>query len=151
MEMERDYRNFIVLNIVFPLIIGFLIYLLFRDENLIIYRWFESIGVLNVLLPNNSDLSELTIAVYIPSWAKYSLSDGIWMYVFTSTIFVIWVHKINLYWIVLPFILGIGYEISQLFEYIPGTFDYTDLIFLVSAYLLALGTGYKWRTKCIKT
>jgi len=151
MEMEKDYRDFIVLNIIFPLIIGFLIYLIFRDENLIIYRWFESIGVLNVLLPNNFDLSELTIAVYIPSWAKYSLSDGIWMYAFTSTIFLIWIHKINLYWVLLPLILGIGYEISQYFDYIPGTFDYTDLIFLVLFYFLALITGFRWRLQCTKT
>jgi hypothetical protein len=55
-----------------------------------------------------------------------------------------------MFWLTTPLVIGIGLELSQIYEFIPGTFDYNDLFFLVSAYVLALSTGFRWRLKCIK-
>lgn len=140
--------TFLTIHIILPLLIGFIIYGLFRNGDLKIYKWLETMGY-----KASSDFNLLgsQLATYIPNWSKFSLSDGIWMYVFTSSMFLVWSHKVNMFWLIMPLVIGIGLELSQLYEFIPGTFDYVDLLFLVSAYVLALISGSRWRRKCIET
>lgn len=140
--------TFLTIHIILPLLIGLIIYALFRNGDLKIYEWLETVGY-----KASSDFNLLGshLAAYIPNWSKFSLSDGIWMYVFTSSIFLIWSHKVNTFWLITPLVIGMGLELSQLYEFIPGTFDYVDLLFLVSAYVLALISGFRWRRKCIGT
>ena len=140
--------TFLTIHIILPLLIGLIIYALFRNGDLKIYEWLEAIGYKASF---DFNLLGSRLATHIPNWLKFSLSDGIWIYVFTSSIFLIWSHKVNTFWLITPLVIGIGLELSQLYKFIPGTFDYVDLLFLVSAYVLALTSGFRWRRKCIQT
>lgn len=150
MYIKKKYRTYILLNIITPLLFGITIYVFFRNDNLLFYKWLESIGNYNFTFPVSVDLTQTSMAVQIPEWVKFSLSDGIWIYVFTSTLFAIWIQRINVFWLSLPLLLGIVLEIAQLYKYVPGTFDSIDLIFLAIGYVLALISGFKWRGKCIE-
>ena len=42
--------------------------------------------------------------------------------------------------------VGIGFEIAQLFQFIPGTFDVIDIItYLIAAYISRIVIGYTGR------
>lgn len=144
-------RTYIFINIIIPLIIGVVIYAFYRNENLLVFTWVEYVIGLKPSLNFSLDLTQSLMNLHIPNWIIFSLPDGIWIYVLTSTIFVVWAQKIHLFWLSVPIFLGIGLEIFQLYNLVPGTFDSIDLIFLLSGYAIALFLGIKWRAKCIGT
>ena len=144
-------RTYIFINIIIPLIIGVVIYAFYRNENLLVFTWVEYVIGLKPSLNFSLDLTQSLMNLHIPNWIIFSLPDGIWIYVLTSTIFVVWAQKIHLFWLSVPIFLGIGLEIFQLYNLVPGTFDSIDLMFLLSGYAIALFLGIKWRAKCIGT
>lgn len=144
-------RTYIIINIIIPLIVGVAIYALYRNGNLLFFTWVEYVIGLKPSLNFSLDLTQILMNLHIPNWIIFSLPDGIWIYVLTSTIFVVWAQKIHLFWLSVPIFLGIGLEIFQLYNLVPGTFDSIDLIFLLSGYALALFLGIRWREKCIGT
>lgn len=147
-NMKHRIRYYLIINIISPLIIGSMIYLLFRTDDLIVYKWIDIISY-ESSIPYN--FMQDSFVEYVPSWIRFCLADGIWIYVFTSSIFLIWSHKLNVFWLMTPLVIGIGLELSQLYEYIPGTFDYADLFILVLAHILAIKSGLRWRNKCTET
>ena len=144
-------RNYITINIIIPLILGILMYVLFRNYNLLFYSWIEYLTDFRLSESIQLDISNLSSTLHVPNWIKFSLPDGIWIYVFTSTIIAIWAQKINIMWLLIPLFLGITLEIAQLYNLILGTFDKMDIAFLVFGYGLALIIGMRWRIKCLNT
>jgi hypothetical protein len=66
-----------------------------------------------------------------PNWVKYNLPDGLWMYAFLSTIFIIWKSQISKHfvaWLLLAAIMSFFLEILQELHIVPGTFDWYDLL-----------------------
>ncbi|MDC9722332.1 MAG: hypothetical protein PSN34_06110 [Urechidicola sp.] len=122
---------------ILPVIVGGLIYLTYRADTLIMFSWFNKIGLSEIvdLLRSNQYLQNLTI----PDWIKFSLPDALWLFSFTYITLMIWENKINrqsVFWIFLAPIIGIFSEIGQLVGIIPGTFDTIDLILLIIAAIL---------------
>lgn len=122
---------------IFPLIIGGLIYITYRVDTLIMFRWFEKIGLLNLIdtIRSNQQLQSLII----PSWVKYSLPDALWLFSLNYTLFTLWNFKINkqsAFWMISASTIGVFWEIGQLFGIVNGTFDIIDLFFLVIASLI---------------
>jgi hypothetical protein len=108
------------------LIAGMLIYLLFRDLNkMILFAW----------LPKpvfaGTALIRLEPSLF-SNILRYNLPDMFW---FLSAILLfryIWFYrtKIQKAYIVCFYISGAAFEISQLSEKAPGTFDAPDLVFM---------------------
>ena len=119
------YQKRKILILLLPVILGGIIYIAFRSDQLLLFNWLSSIDGVRKL--NNYGN---TILVF--HWFKYSLPDGLWLYSYTSLMLEIWRYRINeqsLFWIFsLPFI-ALSSEFLQLFKVIPGTFDFLDLIF----------------------
>ena len=107
-----------------PLIIGCLIYTLFRTDY-IIY---------NKLLGNL--FTPLTFAdTFLERVIVFSLPDGLWAMSYTILIFHIRKDKSfrTIIWsLIIPFI-GAFSEIGQFYLLIPGTFDFMDLIMYIVA------------------
>jgi len=128
----------IVISIFF-LIIGILIYLLFRIDNLLIYKWvpikqiyalFNPFG--NILLKNNYTFLNILI---------YSLPSALWIFSGTLLICSIWSNKYFkqcCIWLIAFYLLAFGFEIMQLFYPKYGTFDIFDIFFSIIFAIFAL-------------
>ena len=118
-----------ITHIIIPMLIGGFIYILFREDNLLMFNWFNSLGMKNLI----DFFQEYTLSKnLIPNWIKFSLPDGIWIYSLTSLMLIIWYkdsNKTKYIWLLIGPILGISAELGQLINIVPGTFDNTDLIF----------------------
>ncbi|GHB44525.1 hypothetical protein [Mongoliitalea lutea] len=122
--MDRLKKTLIV---IIPLLVGGLIYIIFRVDTLIMFRWFESIGIQDLIIFLRSLKSEINL----PEWIIYSLPDGLWIFSFTYCMLVIWDFKLtknSFFWITIAPIIGLVSELGQLINIVPGTFDIVDLI-----------------------
>ncbi len=134
MKLKVANINMILFHVISPLILGGLLYVVFRAKSLRMFSWFESIGI-------NTQISFLREYVsplksWLPSWVYFSLPDGLWVYSFTSIILILWAGKIN-FWLIIPFTSGVLIEILQGFSF-TGTFDWIDFIFSIIGFFLSI-------------
>ena len=122
----KTIRAFYGLLSLLTLILGMVIYPLFRDlNNMILFSWIPKPECFdNVLV----QLKSSTLSNII----KYNIPDMLW---FVSAILFfrfIWFYnsKIQTFYILFFYVIGFCFEISQLSKKNPGTFDWLDLLFM---------------------
>ena len=122
----------VVLHIIFPIFIGSMIYVLFREKTLLIFDWFNYLKLNFIInfLRNNF----YRYKMYIPKSILFSLPDALWVYSFTMFLNIYFKNRILLSII---FIGSIITEISQLW-FVIGTFDIYDVIYMFALYLVAM-------------
>ena len=132
------------LHVILPMLIGGVIYVLFRSNELLMFRWFEFLKIDRVVY----SLREYTFYYrkYIPESILFSLPDCLWVYSFTM--FLSFYVK-NIFLIMIPCIGSVLTEICQLW-FIPGTFDIMDVLYMLAATGIALFFIYKHRNSDIK-
>jgi hypothetical protein len=111
------------------LLTGMAVYFLFRNTNMLLFRWFPNMRWLNkVYFPLNSKKSVLV------SFFVYTLPDGLWLLSGIMFLRAVWRrnHKISNVYALVFCLIAVLFEMFQLFEKVPGTFDVFDLILLVS-------------------
>jgi hypothetical protein len=118
----------IVLFVILPVFAGGLIYLLTRPDSLIMFEWFNKIGILeNIKIIR----SQINLKSFLNDWIIYNSPALIWSFSLTVLLGVIWENEINkrsLIFLITPSLLGIISEIFQKINLINGTFDYCDLL-----------------------
>tara|TARA_B100001939_G_scaffold172312_1_gene148506 strand:+ start:6960 stop:7409 length:450 start_codon:yes stop_codon:yes gene_type:complete len=122
----------IIFGHLLTLFLGGFIYILFRQDNLKMFQWFDAVNMSGII--KNVRTHSTQIVGLLPEWFLYSLPDGLWMFSYISILLVIWnnkVNKNNIYWILVVPIVAILCEFGQLFKFIPGTFDKFDIIFYI--------------------
>ena len=129
----------IIIGHVFTLLLGGFIYILFRQDTLKMFSWFDNINLSTAI----SELRLLTapFSGHFPNWFLYSLPDGLWLFSYLSVLLVVWdnvISKHNIHWLLLVPMVAIFSEIGQLFEIVPGTFDIFDLIFYLLGTVLPI-------------
>lgn len=133
--MKNIFNQLTILNVWFPMLIGGLIYLLYRPLNLILFDGVKLLGMLDFVLVIRSALAPFRP----PEIILYSLPDGIWMYCLT---FIMLSHfkgsKHSELYAYLGLILAITSEFGQLLHLIEGTFDYVDIYFYFFGYIFAI-------------
>lgn len=130
--------KFLLIFIAIPMFIGGMIYILFRPESLLMFKWFNYLDLTSLITKLRGNFSFL--GSYLPGWVVYSLPDGIWVFSLTAVMFKIWQNGAllsRLFWCSIGPILGVGGEIGQYFSVVPGTFDIADLVINVVSSLLA--------------
>lgn len=122
----------VILHITLPIFVGSMIYILFREKNLLMFDWFSYIGLDFIIdfLRNNF----YKYRVYIQKSILFSLPDALWVYSFTMFLSTYFKNRILLSVI---FIGSIITEISQLW-FVIGTFDIYDVIYMFALYLTAM-------------
>lgn len=124
--MKKKYIELINSLWWLTLLLGILIYLLFRPDNLIYNNFFSSPIKLSIGI--NSKLTNFLI---------YSLPNGLWSLSYSQLIFHI--NKVkSLKTILLSSVmvfLGISIEILQIQGFINGTFDFYDIFSYIILYL----------------
>ncbi|MBL4655719.1 MAG: hypothetical protein JKY33_07845 [Bacteroidia bacterium] len=120
------------LNIIAPIVIGGFIYLTFRTEDLLMFKWFYFLGLEDSIQYFRQNFNHLEPV--IPDWFIYSLPTCLWVYSLTNCMIFIWKGKltlISMLWVTSGVILAITGEVSQIIDLIPGTFDLIDLISII--------------------
>ena len=121
---------------VVTLIIGGLIYIIYRSETLLMFDWFRILGISRYI-----DKLRATDYQNIYEWVKNSLPAGLWLFSYMFIIDSVWekdkciAYKFYIY--VLP-VLAVLSEFMQYIKILPGTFDINDLLSYFFAILLYL-------------
>lgn len=127
------YRATKVMLSLVILLLGGLIYIIFRDKSLLMFNWFDAIGIGNEI----DGLRRLFQGEGIYGWVKYSLPDGLWAFSYMFLVDAIWNGSklISSYIFIysLPFFALLS-EFFQYFGLLPGVFDWVD----VASYLFAI-------------
>jgi hypothetical protein len=102
------------------------IYLLFRNVNdIVLFSWIPKPDFLGtILIPLKPSI--------FTNILRYNISDMLW---FISAILFfrfIWFYNIKIQAVYIRFFYGVGlvFEISQISDKVPGTFDWLDLLFM---------------------
>ena len=113
--------------------VGGLIYLGWREGNLVMFQLIEKCGMSDYLL----SFRNISTNYSVYDWVKYSMPDGLWLFSYMFLIDAIWTNykhpMYNAFLWSLP-IIAILSELLQFIEIVPGTFDVIDLL----CYLFAI-------------
>jgi len=135
----RLKKSFLLVHVALPMLVGGLIYICWRDPGLAMFKWFRALGLEPMILQLRLATAVGTTA--LPFWFVYSLPDGLWVYALTAFMGHVWsgsrwsVFKIAC--LAAGPVLGAGSELGQLARLVPGSFDWTDLVFYLTAATLA--------------
>jgi hypothetical protein len=139
MKLWEHKKQFILQSILSFLLLGIggSIYLLFRPKTLLMFKWFESLGLSEYIDRFRDMVSHITLNHI----TLYSLPDGLWLasYIIVVNTIVSKSNKHNLlFWsFLLPFI-AIVFELLQIPGVIPGVFDVFDLVCYITPLIIYL-------------
>ncbi|HEY6046787.1 MAG TPA: hypothetical protein VIU65_09300 [Pyrinomonadaceae bacterium] len=136
--MTRNRVLFLVLHVLTPVTVGGLIYLRWRDSNLLMFKWFRALGLETVVGWLRAGAGEPSGWFF---WLAYSLPDGLWVYALTALMIFLWRDarsSTRFLWPSLGLLLGAGSELGQLAGVVPGSFDVIDLLVCVFAAVAAM-------------
>lgn len=142
----RKFKN-IVLSIV-PLIIGGMLYLGYRSQELLMFRWANYLGLSRIV----NSWRKFCFQYPLPEWCYYALPDGLWLLSYILLIYIIWDSHTwkSIIWIYALPTIAITSELIQLLDSRFGTFDIMDVICYMGAILLfELKTKIEWKRKDI--
>ena len=142
----RKFKN-IVLSIV-PLIIGGMLYLGYRSQDLLMFRWANYLGLSRIV----NSWRKFCFQYPLPEWCYYALPDGLWLLSYILLINIIWNSHTwkSIIWIYALPTIAITSELIQLLDSRFGTFDIMDVICYMGAILLfELKTKIEWKRKDI--
>ena len=122
----------VILHIALPIFVGSMIYILFREKELLMFNWFNYLKLNFIIDFWRNNFYEYRI--YIPKSILFSLPDALWVYSFTMFLSIYYKNRIILSAI---FVGSIITEILQLW-FVIGTFDIYDVIYMFTLYLIAM-------------
>ena len=134
----RIKRNdiFLVVFAIFILVVGGLIYIIFRPHYLKMFTWLQFLNIDTSKL----HLFDTSENIKILSFCIYSLPNALWA-ISAYIIFGLILKKDEklffIYSIIFTFI-NISFELFQYFKIIPGTFDFIDLAVLLISFLIGI-------------
>jgi hypothetical protein len=119
-------RAFYGLLSLFSLIAGITIYLLFRDlNNMLLFAWVpKPIFAGTALIPLRPS--------FFSNILRYNLPDTLWFLSAVLFFRYLWFYRIKTQKVYIHYFYAVAaiFEISQLSEKVPGTFDLLDLFFM---------------------
>jgi hypothetical protein len=119
----------LIAHVLAPVLVGAMVYLLWRSPKLLMFSWVRAGGLSNLLAVCRATTSP--VVPFLPGWFLYSFPDGLWVYSFTSFILAVWCGTPRpsgkMAWALTPALLGVGAEVLQWFRLIPGVFDPADV------------------------
>ena len=115
------------------LLLGGLVYVIYRDKSLLMFDWYDALGISNEI----DGLRSLFQGEGIYGWVKYSLPDGLWAFSYMFLVDTIWNGTKSLCSYIFVYslpTLALLSEFLQYFGLVPGVFDWMD----VASYLFAI-------------
>ncbi len=136
-SISNKTRVFRIILSFFLLSFGGMIYILFRQDSLQMFTFFDKMGI----KPLIQAIRILGTDFKVVDWVKYNLPDGLWLFSYMFLIDAMWNGEsafLYYFFLYLLPIIAITSEILQLFNVIPGVYDTFDLLFYFSAIILFL-------------
>jgi len=126
------------------LLLGGIIYILFRTSEPIFFKWISGAGTDSWLyLVRHRSVS---LSQFLPEWIVFSLPDGLWAFAYALLITVIWAgskSQIKIFWMASIPVLVLGFEILQFTGTLPGVFCMQDMAFGIAGMIIGIFTGTK--------
>lgn len=135
---QQTKVKLVIYHCMSPLFIGSIFYLLFRSTELRIFKWLSILGLDGFVYRVRLFFTD--VKVFIPDWMYYSLPDGLWIYSFTSALLIYWnndIEKVK-HLLLIPFLTGVLIEVFQGLKIFEGTFDFLDLTFSITGFILSI-------------
>ena len=117
--------------------IGGLIYVGCRDKSLLMFKWFNQLGLSGAV----DTFRGLINSEGVYGWVKNSLPDGLWLFAYMFLIDAIWNGTTSIISYIFLFylpVLALLSEFLQYFGLMPGVFDWIDVASYSFAILLFL-------------
>lgn len=133
---------------ILAIIIGGLIYLLFRSEQHVLVRMTLNSFLGNVL----ASVRTQTLTWVISDWIIFSLPDGLWLLSYILTMKFIWKDNFNEVGFIFISIMPISallLEFLQIIHICPGTFDFLDIVAYVLPTLLIIPNIIHYERKTV--
>lgn len=114
------------------LLVGCVIYILWRSETLMMFVWFERLGLNNFFESMRN--SALGLSISLPNWFLFSLPNALWLFSGLLVFDFIWGTKVSvskLLWLSMFCMIAFGAELSQALGLLPGTFDWQDMVLML--------------------
>lgn len=136
--MKPNKRHWLIFISALSLLIGFLIYIVFRSETLLMFQWFRELNIYDFILGIRK-----SITTPIPNWVIFSLPYSLWNFSLGTSLIAIWYKKMNNFIkysiVALVLLFGVVIELLQGLTLLRGTFDIIDFILLnISAIIVIL-------------
>ena len=125
------------------LIIGSYLYLKFRSETLLMFKWAEYLSLDFIISSIRGSFSELNS--YRMKYFIFSAPYGMWVISFCCFIGAIWHKDSSLSAIILRLIvpvIAVSSELLQFLGFLPGTFDKNDLLVLIFSTIIGLSISF---------
>ena len=129
-----------------PLTIGGLLYLGYRNTNLLMFRWANYLGLSRIV----NSWRKFCFQYPLPEWCYYALPDGLWLLSYILLINIIWNSHTwkSIIWIYALPAIAITSELLQLLNPYFGTFDIMDIVcYLGAVILFELKNTTQWKRK----
>ena len=106
------------------IIIGGMIYVLWREQTLLMFSWFNSMGVMDAIEAMRYSASPYHSIV--PKWIYFSLPNAMWLLGGTLLFSSIWKDHVyeRYFWMTLFSIIAIGSELGQLTDFINRLYSW---------------------------
>ena len=135
--MKRPIQNktLFLLASTLSMLLGGIIYLLWRPQTLVMFSWCKKIGVYGIVQQMRVALDFLKDV--LPAWFIYSLPQALWCFSGLCCIHAIWNRKAGeRFWIAVVFLFCLSVEVLQMFNVVSGSFDAFDLFLIIVFYCL---------------
>jgi hypothetical protein len=136
-KLKKRELKFLVYWVIIPLLIGTLIYLLFRPLSIRLFNVFNE-NQLNLIIQLRTNLG--VSSSDFPVWFTNSLPDGLWLFSFTNILSLIWINRngmVKNIFLLVPILIGLIHELIQFFNVNYGTFDIIDVFTYLIFYLFS--------------
>ena len=136
-------KTIIVIIAMMALSVGGMIYVFFRPESIMMFKWFPFLGIVHKQV-------SLFRTTHLPDFLVYSIPDGLWLFSYILLIGVIWDFDYHrcFYLIMLLPVYAISHEILQLYHLVPGYFDILDFVVYVVATLVGISVLVMFNHVC---
>lgn len=134
--MKKATASNIYLLSLIPLFVGGIIYLSFRPDTLLMFRWTDKIGasgVIDILRTYSSNYMSA-----LPGWVIYSLPNALWLMSFSLVMSITWRGNVRMatLWCSLLYALSLASELMQWYGLVRGTADIFDAIAYSAGFLV---------------
>jgi hypothetical protein len=105
------------------------------------FQWFNFVGASTLV--NQLRITTQPLQEILPLWIQFSLPNALWVYSLTGFMALVWSEtnsRTKAFWLSLGLVLGVGLELGQYIQLIPGVFDAADFTLCILAAPLALLT-----------
>lgn len=136
---SRVPRAITLSSAVLSMVLGGLIYLLWRPKSLVMFSWVAALQLDGVV--NDTRIWASEYVGMLPAWMCFSLPQALWLMSGCLALQLIWWKTPcsggKRFWMFALLALAVAGEVGQALYLVEGVFDYLDLTFILLAFLLS--------------